>query len=73
MDKLREKQTPEVTRHAANPTKCNRTAFRRILHTERSCGFLCELQNPGLWNDFVVEMVLINVDFIVCFALLCSS
>jgi len=35
----------------------NRTAFRRILHTEKATGFYADLKNPGLWNDFVVEMV----------------
>jgi len=38
-------------------TKSNRVAFRRILHDQPSSGFLSELRNPGLWNDFVVEMV----------------
>ena len=35
----------------------NRVAFRRVLYMQPSPGFLAELCNPGLWNDFVVEMV----------------
>ena len=55
MGKVRENQASPVTGHPR--TESNRTAFRRILYVEQTSGFLSELQNPGLWNDFVVEMV----------------
>jgi len=68
MDKLRKnQQISAVTGHAK--TERNRVAFRRILHTEQSCGFLCELQNPGLWNDFVVEMVSTLIPLYICTAI----
>jgi len=46
-----------TTKATRSGTQSNRTAFRRILYVQPSPGFLSELRNPGLWNDFVVEMV----------------
>jgi len=43
--------------HVSVRKQTTRPPFRRVLHVQQSPGFLAELRNPGLWNDFVVEMV----------------
>jgi len=55
MDKKRENRISAITGHSE--TESHKIPFRRILHFEKSNGFLSDLRNPGLWNDFVVEMV----------------
>ena len=57
MGKLEENQNSTAGGNVPLKRRSNRAAFRRVLYVHQSQRFLAELCNPGLWNDFVVEMV----------------